>query len=570
MTRQESNEPPDGGTADRPPPTGGGDERRGGGLAGWFGGRRAARTKTWTEGAPVDPDRGATKFAVSPFARFARAHGLSVAGDALVAIALADSFFFAIDPNDARWQVGLYLLLTVAPFGVVAPLLGPAMDRLQGGHRNMVILSALARAVLAVFMAMNIDNLLVFPLAFGMLVMGKTYHVAKSALVPTLVKDETQLVLTNSRLSIISSISAGVVGIPGVLLLTLGDASWTLWFDAVVFLGAAFMASRIPATKVATSPADEIERHELRGSGIVLAASAMGYVRAVVGFLTMLLAFELRGGVDPGPTSTGVEIGHRVRESLGLVRIDLTSGGAPTWHFGLVLVATGIGGLGGAMSSPRLRAVVREEKILAGSLAAVGLAGLLAALAGGLIGAVVMALTVAAAGAMGKQSFDAIVQRDAPEANLGRSFARFESRFQLLWVFGAVIPVAIPIPARVGFVLLGVTAGFAALSYHLGRDPAIAPRRVVASGGKFRRVREWNAGDAPKPRPGPRRPRRPGSRRRNPAAEATDDEARTRSARAEPMSSIDLDALLAEESHEPTREYHLPPAPPPTGPPRLD
>ncbi len=496
---------------------------------------------------------------------------MSVAGDALVAIALADSFFFAIDPNDARWQVGLYLLLTVAPFGVVAPWLGPAMDRLKGGHRNMVILSALVRAVLAVFMAMNIDNLLVFPLAFGMLVMGKTYHVAKSALVPTLVQDETRLVLTNSRLSIISSISAGVVGIPGILLLTLGDASWTLWFDAFVFLGAAFLASRIPATKVASAPAGEVERHELRGSGIVLAASAMGYVRAVVGFLTMLLAFELRGGVDPGPTSTGVEIGHRVREAMGLDRLNLASGGAPTWHFGLVLVATGIGGVGGAIGSPRLRAVVREEKILAGSLAAVGIAGLLAALAGGLTGAVVMALTVAMAGAMGKQSFDAIVQRDAPEANLGRSFARFESRFQLLWVFGAVIPVVIPIPARIGFVLLAVTAGFAALSYHLGRDPAVAPRRMVPNGGRLRRVRDRGTGPESKPPTASRRPRRPGGRRRTAAGSDGDDhDGSVRVPRTEPMSSIDLDALLAEESHEPTREYQLPPSPPPTGPPMRD
>lgn len=390
----------------------------------------------------------------------------------MVALSLADSFFFSLDPNDARWRVGLYLLLTVAPFGVVSPLLGPLTDRVKGGHRFMVIGTAVVRAVLAVFMALNVDSLVLFPLAFGMLVMGKTYHVAKSALVPTLVKDEAKLVLTNSRLSIISSISAAVAGIPGVILLLLGGAPATLIFTAGMFLAAAAFATRIPATKVATAPAGEAERSELRSTGIILASSAMGYVRAVVGFLTMLLAFELRGGVDPGPTAVGVELGHQVREQLGLARLDLTSGGLPAWHFGVVLAFTGLGGLVGAMGSPRLRAMISEEKILAAALGLVAVVGALAALSGGLVGASAMAMAVATAGAMGKQSFDAIVQRDAPEANMGRSFARFESRFQLLWVFGAIIPVALPIPARIGFIALAVTAGFAAVTYYLGRNPA--------------------------------------------------------------------------------------------------
>ena len=57
----------------------------------------------------------------------------SVAGDALIALALAGSLFFDIDPNAARWKVALYLALTMAPFAVVAPLIGPALDRLGAG-----------------------------------------------------------------------------------------------------------------------------------------------------------------------------------------------------------------------------------------------------------------------------------------------------------------------------------------------------------------------------------------------------------------------------------------------------
>ncbi|MEZ5376289.1 MAG: hypothetical protein R2733_07200 [Acidimicrobiales bacterium] len=366
--------------------------------------RRVRRSNR--EWKSVDPatskSRGAKAFVVSPFARFARAHGLSVAGDALVTISLADSFFFSLDPNDARYKVALYLILTVAPFGLIAPWLGPAIDRLKGGHRYMVIGSAVVRATLALLMALNTDSLVMFPLAFGMLVMGKAYHVAKSAMVPTLVPDETRLVQANSRLSIITALSAAVAGIPGVLLLTIGGASWTLYFDVLIFLAAAALAMKIPATKVASEKANETERHELRGNNIVLAASAMGYMRAVVGFLTMLLAFELRGGVDPGPTATGVEIGHRIRELTGLGRLDLSSGGAPAWHFGVVLAFTGLGGLGGAVTSPRLRAMVKEEKILAGSLAGVGVAGVLASLAGGLVGAATIAFAVGVAGGDGE------------------------------------------------------------------------------------------------------------------------------------------------------------------------
>ncbi len=416
--------------------------------------------------------KGAEAFSVSSFARLARTHAMSAGGDALVAIALADSLFFSIDPNDARWRVGLYLILTMAPFAVVAPVLGPAMDRVKGGHRFMMIASAGSRSVLALVMAFNVQSLFLFPLAFSMLVLGKSHHIAKSAMVPGMVKDEEGLVKANSRLSVISALAGGLFGIPGVILLKVGGSPWTLGLASIVFAGGVVLGLKIPATKVANAPAGEEEKSELRGSGIVLAASAMGYVRGVVGFLTMLLAFELRGGIDPGPTAVGLEIGHQVRNALGQARIELASGGAPTWYFGLVLLAMGLGGLAGALASPHVRRVVSEERILAGVLGGVAIVGTLAALIGGLIGAMLVAFAVSLAGQMGKQAFDAIVQRDAPEANLGRSFSRFESRFQLVWVIGALIPVIVPLPARLGFLFVALASAFAAVSYWLGRDPA--------------------------------------------------------------------------------------------------
>jgi len=122
--------------------------------------------------------------------------------------------------------------------------------------------------------------------------------------------------------------------------------------------------------------------------------------------------------------------------------------------------------------APRLRSMVSEERMLAGTLAAIGVIAFLGALAGGLLGLFVVAFTVAAGAQTGKQAFDAIVQRDAPAANLGRSFSRFETRFQLVWVIGALIPVLVPLAAWVGFVILGTASLFAAVSYWLGKDPS--------------------------------------------------------------------------------------------------
>jgi hypothetical protein len=88
----------------------------------------------------------------------------------------------------------------------------------------------------------------------------------------------------------------------------------------------------------------------------------------------------------------------------------------------------------------------------------------------------VVAAAVSVGAAAGRLAFDSLVQRDAPDAARGRTFARFETRFQLAWVAGALIPVAVPIPGRLGFLLLAIGLGFAGLSYlagvRAGRVPA--------------------------------------------------------------------------------------------------
>ena len=82
-----------------------------------------------------EPGRtGREALRVSPFNRLARVHAASAAADVVVAVALAGSLFFSMDPGQARWRVGLYLLLTLAPFAIVAPLIGPLIDRAPVGR----------------------------------------------------------------------------------------------------------------------------------------------------------------------------------------------------------------------------------------------------------------------------------------------------------------------------------------------------------------------------------------------------------------------------------------------------
>jgi hypothetical protein len=242
----------------------------------------------------------------------------------------------------------------------------------------------------------------------------------------------------------------------------------------VTSLGAALAGTKLPATTVAVEPPGEAEQAELRSSGILLAASAMGLLRGIVGFMTFLLAFDLRGGGHDSPHPLGLAVARAVREARNVPVESLGGQGHhPAWHFGIVLGCSVAGSLLGAVVAPRLRKAISEERILTGALVATVGAALAAALRGGLLGAAALVIVVGVAASAGKLAFDSLVQRDAPDANRGRSFARFETRFQLVWVVGAFVPVALPLPARLGYLLVAAVAGFAVMSYQAGVRAAL-------------------------------------------------------------------------------------------------
>src|SRR5437764_4724080 len=227
----------------------------------------------------------------SPFARLALTHALAIGADTLVAVALAGSIFFSATLAAARPKVLLYLGITMVPFAVVAPVIGPALDWTRGVRRIMVAVFALGRALLCVFMANHLNSLFFYPAAFGALALSKGYLVAKSALVPAVVEDQTALVEANSRLALIAVLAGVVLGPLGAGIQTLTNAGWVLRLAALVNLVSVVAAFRIPRAAKMAPPAAPLEQAELHGASIRLAATAMAVLRASVGFLTFLAAF---------------------------------------------------------------------------------------------------------------------------------------------------------------------------------------------------------------------------------------------------------------------------------------
>ena len=223
-----------------------------------------------------------------------RTHGLMAAGEAVMTVALADSLFLSISPDAARGKVILFLALSLAPFAVVAPFIGPLVDRMRGGRRLVVILAAALRAVVTLLMVGRIDSLVLFPLAFAALVLSKTYAVSKSALVPTVVTDERELVGANSRLGLLSGIVGFVAAAPAAII-QLVSPNATLILSGVIFIAAVVSAWGLPRdARVATSPRSATEVRELRSRRITRSVAAMRLMRGLVGLMFFHLAFWLR------------------------------------------------------------------------------------------------------------------------------------------------------------------------------------------------------------------------------------------------------------------------------------
>ena len=368
-----------------------------------------------------------------------------------MAVALADSLFLSISPDAARTKVLLFLAVSMAPFAVVAPLVGPFVDRMKGGQRMVVVLVGVLRAFVLVGMASSLDSLTLFPLAFAALILGKTYAIAKSAIVPTTVNDESKFVESNSKLGQISGITGFVVAGP-VAALQLIDTRAALGLGVIAFLAASLNAYRLPKMAIQVGQSEAREEEELHSPSIVAASIAMRTLRFAVGFMFFHLAFWLRKEI------------------------------AGTAWFGLAIGLSGLATLGANFAGPYLRRRMRVEMMLFASLVFVVLVALFATWYDRVVGGIVLVAAVNAAAAIGRLAFEATVQRDAPDANRGKVFARFETQNQIAWVCGGLIPVIISPSGWLGFAGVVVISSVGAVLFWRAGGIVIGSRGGRARG----------------------------------------------------------------------------------------
>jgi hypothetical protein len=356
------------------------------------------------------------------------------AGEAIMAIALANSLFLSISPDAARIKVLMFLAVSMAPFAVVAPLIGPAIDKAPGGQRRVVMLVGILRAIVMFGMISTFKSLTLFPLAFAALVISKTYAVSKSALVPGVVRSESGLIEANSKLAQVAGIVGFVAAVPAALTQII-STKITLGLGGFIFIFAALNAYRLPPLVVAAKPAESLEVEELHSATVVRASLAMRTLRGLVGFMFFHLAFWLR------------------REIAG------------TAWFAVAVSVSGLATLAANFAAPAMRQRMRTTTMLLVSLCGIVMVGVLSAMSGRVVAGIALAATVNAMAAIGKVAFDSTVQNDAPDANRGRAFSRFETKNQLAWVIGGLIPVILTPNGAVGFTMVTVIAAVGAVQY---------------------------------------------------------------------------------------------------------
>lgn len=384
---------------------------------------------------------------------------MTYAVDAAVAVALANTLFFAAAKAESVTNVALYLVLTAAPFAVVAPVIGPLLDRVQRGRRAALALTFALRAVLAVVMAFEYHTWLLYPAALGTLVLSKSFVVLKAAVTPRVLPEAITLVATNSRLTTFGLAAGGVSGAIAAGIAWLWGSEGALAFTALLAVGGTVLCLRIP--KWVESTAGEVPaalRATRRGRtpmsrGVVVALWGNGAIRVLTGFLTLFVAFVVKQ-TDAEPT-----------QQLLLI--------------GIVGAAAGVGSFAGNAAGSRPRAL--SSVVVPWCVGAAVAVATLGATLPGIVTAAAVGLVGASVSAVAKVSLDAAIQRDLPEESRASAFGRSETVLQLAWVTGGALGVLLPHDTFwIGFaVVAGVVAlvGVQTVLLYFGRS--IAPFLAV-------------------------------------------------------------------------------------------
>jgi MFS family permease len=393
---------------------------------------------------------------------------LGGAADAFVTVALAGTIFFSTSVDQARGRVVLFLIVTMAPFAVLAPFIGPFLDRMQTGRKYVLAGTLMARGLLCWGMSAAVHNTVtLLPAAFGILVLQKAYGVVKASVTPRLLPPEITLVSANSRSGLFalagSTAAAGVAAVVQVS----GGAAWVLRVGTLVYLAAMLLALRLPdridvppapahVPPPAPEPADtervrrgqaprtlpmdapalppgvsQSENGQARDRGrwrtltnvgpVVAEAMAVNAVlRAFSGYILFLLAFLLRSLHFGAP-------GHYVSTNfkLGALAFGLSAGS---------LAAMGIGSLF------RSRA---PQFTMFGMLAVAPVVAAATAWFFGLWAAVAVEFAAIFCASLAKLAQDSIVQREIGEEIRSSTFSVSETLNQVANVAGGLAGVLV-------------------------------------------------------------------------------------------------------------------------------
>ncbi|HME63534.1 MAG TPA: MFS transporter [Streptosporangiaceae bacterium] len=192
----------------------------------------------------VTSAQGAGRTGLSTLIELTAAAG---AGDAFVAVSLAGTIFFNTSLDQARGKVVLFLVVTMAPFAVLAPFIGPALDRVQQGRKYLLAGTLLARGLLCYAMAAAVSNPInLLPAAFGVLVLQKAYGVVRASVTPRLLPEQITLVRANARSQLIAVITATLAAGLAAGIQVIGGAAWVLRVGMLIYLAAMVPALRLP------------------------------------------------------------------------------------------------------------------------------------------------------------------------------------------------------------------------------------------------------------------------------------------------------------------------------------
>jgi hypothetical protein len=376
----------------------------------------------------------------SGLSRLIEMHAFNTAGDAAVAISLAGSLFFQVPSGEARDQVALFLALTMLPFAVVAPLIGPFLGRFAHGRRWAIGATMALRAFLCWVLASSVEsgNALVFAAALGVLVASKAYGVTRAAAVPRLLPADFTLVKANGRVSL-SGIVGATISAPIAGLASIFGSEWSLRYAFVLFVIATIGAIRLPADVDSSEGEGEMTWRKEGGTSrrgrmrTRIPAAVAFALRAncgpwfMSGFLLMFVAFLLRNP-DVRPES-----------SLGAGVM-----------IGIVIGAAGLGRVLGTLAAALLQRLTPAVAVVL-ALVADAAAALVAALFYGVWALALLGLVAGLAQSLAKFSLDATIQRHIPPRVQASAFGRSDTTCQLAWVLGGFVGIAIPLdPPRLG------------------------------------------------------------------------------------------------------------------------